>query len=163
MGAFIVTKDKALSRLLSLLLEEARFPLAEKHNATLFLVDLDSCEKRDFSALAIGFTREGRTAPFPVFSRPFDEELFLATLEELRKADNAPSLTPTEARLFSLLLEADGAPVSRRALLVGTFGEAEADNEGLLNVYIHYLRQKLERDGKKRIFAHRGRGYSYKC
>ena len=163
MSAYIMTKDDSLFRLLSLLLEEAQFPLSEKNEASLFLVDLDTVSDRELPATAIGFTRKGEAAPFPVFSRPFDEELFLTSLAELKEGGAPLSLSKTEARLFSLLSEAKGEPVSRRALLIGTFGEAEAENEGLLNVYIHYLRQKLERDGKKRIFAHRGRGYSYKC
>ena len=163
MGAFIITENEALRRLLSLLLEEARFPLVTREEATLFLVDLDGKEQELPAYPAIGFTRTGKAAPFPVFSRPFDEELFLAALEELRQSDSSPALTPTEGRLLSLLKAANGAPVSSKELLTGTFGQEEAENDGLLRVYIHYLREKLERDGKKRIFAHRGRGYSYRC
>lgn len=163
MGAYIITEDRVLGRLLALLLEEARFPLVSREEATLLLVDLDSCEERTFSVPALGFTRLGKDASFPVLPRPFDEELFLTALEELRRGDAPPTLTPTERRLLAVLIEAEGEPVSRQALLVAAFGKEEADNQGLLNVYIHYLREKLERDGKKRIFAHRGKGYSYRC
>ena len=40
------------------------------------------------------------------------------------------------------------------------FSVAEEDG-GRLNLYICYLRKKIETDGKKRIFACRGKGYYY--
>ena len=69
------------------------------------------------------------------------------------------TLTEREAALLALLFQANGAPVAREVLTAAVFREAE-DAEGSLTVYIHYLRKKLERNGKRRILAHRGGGYS---
>ena len=55
-------------------------------------------------------------------------------------------------------MEADGAFISREALKSAVWG-AES-SEGVLNVYIHYLREKLERDGEKVILSSRKSGYA---
>ena len=73
-----------------------------------------------------------------------------------RFGDISVRLTETEGRLLSLLLRSKGF-VSREALLLGAFGEG-ADG-GLLNVYIHYLREKLERSGTRVIISSRKEGY----
>lgn len=67
-------------------------------------------------------------------------------------------LTATERRLLSALIAADGAVVSREDLISAAFdGEVGA---GALNVYIHYLRGKLEAGGRKVILSSSGRGYA---
>lgn len=65
-------------------------------------------------------------------------------------------LTDTELRLLSALLKADGY-VSRAGLLREVFCGAE--NGGLINVYIHYLREKLEVRGERIILSSRNLGY----
>lgn len=72
-------------------------------------------------------------------------------------ADTDISLTEKEYALYSILKEAKGKPVSREALCEALWGKSD-DNS--LNLYIHYLRQKLEADGTKAIRSHRGKGYS---
>ena len=69
------------------------------------------------------------------------------------------SLTERERALLACLVEAGGKPLSRRELLSAVWGEAEAE-EGIVTVYLHYLRKKLERGGKKMLYAVRGRGYA---
>ena len=69
------------------------------------------------------------------------------------------SLTPREYACLACLMRAKGAPVSREALLAAVWGEEETDC-GVVTVYLHYLRKKLERNGKKMIYAIRGRGYA---
>ena len=64
-------------------------------------------------------------------------------------------------KLLSVLKAAKGKSVSREQLIKEVWGEK--GNDGLLNLYIHYLRQKLEKDGQRHIFSVRGKGYSYKC
>lgn len=141
---------------------------------SLLVADLDYAVPPGVGERRIGYTREGREAPFPVLGRPFpigDLRRLLASPEEagalapsadfrtLTLDGETVSLTEREAQLFRLLYEADGAPVSREALARALFPEAE-DAEGSLTVYIHYLRKKLERNGKRRLHAHRGGGYS---
>ena len=65
-------------------------------------------------------------------------------------------LTEVEMRLFLCLYCAKDY-VSREELLKQIWGE-DADG-GVLNVYIHYLRTKLEAAGEKVIISSRGRGY----
>jgi two-component system OmpR family response regulator len=56
-------------------------------------------------------------------------------------------------------MQAKGTPVTRAQLLAAVWGEGETD-EGVVTVYLHYLRKKLERHGKKMIYAVRGHGYA---
>ena len=64
-------------------------------------------------------------------------------------------------RSYRALKEASPSFVSREALVRAVFDTDE--DAGKLNLYIHYLRKKIETDGKKRIFACRGKGYSLSC
>lgn len=69
----------------------------------------------------------------------------------------AVRLSESEFSLLSLLYRAGGAYVARDTLLAEVFGTAE--DPGILNVYIHYLRKKLEAGDEKIIFSSRGDGY----
>lgn len=147
--------------------------------ASLLVVDLDIPElslkgTEGVAERRLGYSRRAdATAPFPVLHRPF-------RMEEWRRAVQTPdapvlsmnkdgtavlldgesvALTSREAALLSLLFEADGRPVSREALTRAVFPDAD-DPDASLNVYVHYLRKKLERNRKRVILAHRGGGYS---
>lgn len=67
-------------------------------------------------------------------------------------------LTEIEATLLSLLIEARGEFVSHEDA-VRQIWKGEASTSAV-NVYIHYLREKLERTGERIILAKRGRGYA---
>ncbi len=141
---------------------------------SLLVTDLDYAAPPLVGERRIGYTREGATAPFPVLHRPFrigELRRLLTSAEEgspltpsadfrtLLLEGETVTLTEREAHLFRLLYEADGAPVPRGVLALALFPGAE-DADGSLSVYIHYLRKKLERNGKRRLLAHRGGGYS---
>ncbi len=66
------------------------------------------------------------------------------------------ALTDVEFALFNMLYEANGEFVCRESLLRNIWND-DADG-GVVNVYVHYLRQKLER-GEKIIFTSRKHGY----
>ncbi len=67
------------------------------------------------------------------------------------------SLTDVEFSLLALLLSRKGEFISRDELLLSVWhGER---GESVLNVYIHYLREKLERSGEKIILSSRKNGY----
>ena len=70
--------------------------------------------------------------------------------------DRQIKLTDGEARLLRALLSGGGEFVSREDLIRDTWGTAEG---GLLNVYIHYLREKLEAGGMRVILSSRKQGY----
>ena len=66
-------------------------------------------------------------------------------------------LTELEYLLFSLLYSRGGSFVSREEIL-DSIWNGKAD-KGILNVYIHYLREKLEKNGEKIIISSRNYGY----
>ena len=66
-------------------------------------------------------------------------------------------LTELEYDLLELLLSRGGEPVTREEILAKLWG-GEADS-GVVNVYIHYLREKLEYTGEKVIISSRKLGY----
>ena len=66
------------------------------------------------------------------------------------------ALTDVEFSLFYALYSAGGNFVSREELMHKVWGPNDGD--GVLNVYIHYLRQKLE-DSEKIIISSRKNGY----
>ena len=65
-------------------------------------------------------------------------------------------LTDVEFKLLEVILSADGF-VSKQELLHTVWGEGY--DEGVVNVYVHYLRRKLEKDGQKLIISSRNEGY----
>ncbi len=109
--------------------------------------------------LHLGFTR--RQAPTPVST--------LLTVADLRVDPAACqgwrglrqlNLTAREYQLLLLLIRHKGTVVSREQIL----GEIWADQGGgasnVIEVYVRYLRRKLEQDGESRlIHTVRGRGY----
>ena len=66
-------------------------------------------------------------------------------------------LTDVEGRLLGALLDGKGEFVSRDSLIETVWHGTAA--EGALNVYVHYLREKLERTGEKIITSSRKSGY----
>ena len=145
----------------------------------LLLIDLDLpglilSETESVAERRIGYSRhQDMRAPFPVLCRPFpivelrrlalaEEEAALLATEDGRTVildGETIHLTEREAALFTILYRAGGAKVSREELQAAVFPDALAPSSEL-NVYIHYLRKKLERNRRKLIRAHRGGGYS---
>ena len=74
---------------------------------------------------------------------------------EVTVGEKSITLTEVEYRLFSALISKSGF-ISREELSQTVWGEHES---GLLNVYVHYLREKLEADGEKIIISSRREGY----
>ena len=66
-------------------------------------------------------------------------------------------LTEVEHALFLALMKRGGEFASREDILREVWG-SEAD-EGIINVYVHYLREKLEKSGEKIIVSSRKLGY----
>ena len=106
-------------------------------------------------------------------SLPFrHEDILSAVLNRDEKIDNALTLsndgkhvylsgeriklTEVEYKLLECLVNADGF-ISREALLDSVWGEGF--DSGVVNVYVCYLRRKLEKDGKKIIISSRNEGY----
>lgn len=67
-------------------------------------------------------------------------------------------LTELEYALFELIVNAGDSCVSREEILESIWS-SDTDG-GVINVYVHYLREKLERRGERLITSYRGRGYT---
>lgn len=103
--------------------------------------------------LPLGLAKEmlrDRGEPMPL-SFPADGRAVLLYGERIR-------LTEVELLLLKTLFEAKGEFLGREVLMKAVWGD-EGTNS-LLNVYIHYLREKLERGGEKIILSSRGGGYA---
>lgn len=73
------------------------------------------------------------------------------------------SLTPTEFDLFVFLVRNKGRPLRRDYILSEVWGYAFAGNTNLVDVYIRYLRLKLDKKYKRKwIHTVRGVGYMFK-
>lgn len=78
-------------------------------------------------------------------------------------ADGQPvHLTPTEYRLLSYLAARPGRPVSHRELLREVWGPGYEDDLPNLQVYVRYLREKLEPDPRQPRYLHTVRGVGYR-
>lgn len=71
--------------------------------------------------------------------------------------DKIIRFTDVEFSLLSVLADAKGEFVGREELLHRVWGGGV--DGGILNVYVHYLREKLECGGEKIILSSRKRGY----
>ena len=149
----IITDDERLRRLLFLLCTEAGHTVGT-HAPSLVIAEKGEIPLRyaHLPKLLIG---EGG------IPRPFSHADIKKEIEVLLSSDASPLFSPTEERLYRALKEASPNYVSREELMLRVFDE-EADT-GKLNLYVHYLRKKIETDGKKRIFARRGKGYALIC
>ena len=157
-------RDTALCRLVRILLRE----YADRRGISAKLSDetdgdtaLLLCDEAFDGAASVPMLRLGREQGDLLF--PFPREEFFRLLDRTlcQKKTPAPgsvllptgvlcALTEGEWAILTALIQNEGETVSRRDLGV---------EEGSLNVLLHRLREKLERDGQKRIFAVRGVGY----
>lgn len=71
-------------------------------------------------------------------------------------------LTPTEFRLLAHLMANEGRPVSHRDLLSEVWGPEYAEDTASLQVYIRYLREKIEPDPKRPSYILTEWGIGYK-
>jgi DNA-binding response OmpR family regulator len=70
------------------------------------------------------------------------------------------TLTAREYQLLLLLLRHRGAVVSRERILEEIWADQGGGASNVIEVYVRYLRQKLEQEGERRlIHTLRGRGY----
>ena len=78
----------------------------------------------------------------------------------MRRGARAIDLTRTEFELLELFMRNPGRVLSRHEILTGVWGFDPGQTSNSLNVYIGYLRKKIEPDGKPRVL-HTVRGVGY--
>lgn len=176
----ILSNEPAFAQMLRLELEDAGYTVSVLRRdsrlaaAGVYLVDRDAFfDVAPPASRVVGYGRVTRKEAC-FLSRPF---LLSALLPAVRGEEEITGtlklqgdgvlilpngtrvlLSPKEYALLACLVRADGAPVPRAKLLREVWGEGQS--EGVVTVYLHYLRKKLERDGKKMLYAVRGSGYA---
>ena len=79
---------------------------------------------------------------------------------QVRRGTRLLALTAREYALLVLLLEERGRVVSRDRILRDVWKDEQGSSSNVIEVYVRYLRQKLEEGGEPRlIHTIRGRGY----
>ena len=164
----VVTRDVFLYKKISLSLSDCDSVMLDSPEGHLafdrVFHDVDSCEGSVPDAVTM--SRRGQCdLPIPFSldapARYLEDTASARLLPESREVilgDRSVKLTELEYALFALIVEAGGDAVSREKILKQVW-HGDADG-GIVNVYIHYLREKLEGEGERVIVASRGRGYS---
>lgn len=168
----VLTADERLGQLLKLLLRgegnvTVKRAVKDTKDFDYIIADADS----SYTPVAtLTLSRNGIKGAMPI---PFPHEELLSRVRGSENKDSLSlkisedkrvamlgekriALTEVEGRLLYTLASA-GDYVSRSVLLKKVWG-AEAD-DGVVNVYIHYLREKLETGGEKIILCSRKLGY----
>jgi DNA-binding response OmpR family regulator len=79
---------------------------------------------------------------------------------EVRRAEQRISLTPREFALLEYLLRNTGRVLTRCMILARVWGLGFDPESNLVDVYVGYLRRKIERNGRARLL-HSVRGVGY--
>ena len=80
---------------------------------------------------------------------------------QVRRGTRPLALTAREYALLMLLLSRAGQVVSRDQILSDVWNDERGASSNVIEVYVRYLRQKLEEKGEPRLLhTIRGRGYS---
>ena len=138
---------------------------ANTEEYALIFADTQSAKKPMSNCVRLG---EGGDIPLPFRH----EEILDAVLGADDNRDEALTLSPdgrhvylvgesiklteVEYKLLEVISSADGY-ISKSELLRTVWGDGY--DEGVVNVYVHYLRRKLEKDGKRVIISSRNEGY----
>ena len=152
---------------------------ARRERGDIVIVDIDTHGNLSGDILltrgAVGDGPRNRRAEVPVLPIPISLSELERAVEFVEKRDTGSlillkeeravrlfgeviRLTEVEVRVLEILVRAPrGEYVSRERLIEEVWG-GECDG-GVVNVYIHYLRTKLEKNGEKIIISSRREGY----
>ena len=162
----VLTNDKYLYQKIYLELSEGYevFPV-ELKDSDITVIDIDTYHAARDGALTMSrYSPADISIPFPIgalFSKlsTGDEKIFYLNREKRSAVLHGEKikLTDVEFSLLSVIFEAGGEFISREEILKRVWND-EADG-GVINVYVHYLREKLEKGGEKIIISSRKGGY----
>jgi DNA-binding response OmpR family regulator len=99
-------------------------------------------------------------------SRRSDPQLQVADLtinmakRQVRRGGRSVALTAREYQLLLFLIERAGQVLSRESILAGIWNDQQGAASNVIEVYVRYLRQKLEAGGERRLI-HTVRGHGY--
>jgi DNA-binding response OmpR family regulator len=80
---------------------------------------------------------------------------------EVRRGERRVELSPLEFRLLHCLMRHPGQVLSRNTLLDQVWSYDYAGGSNVVDVYVRYLRRKIEQPGETRLL-HTVRGVGYK-
>ena len=136
-------------------------------DASFYLVDADDPAFSDACGLKMSYIDADKDISLPFALGSLKELLFgggrtMLSIDEKKKCvhlgGRVIQLTDVELSLFSAIYKRGGEYASRDTLLSEVWGGA--CDSGVINVYVHYLREKLETDGEKVILCSRKCGYA---
>jgi DNA-binding response OmpR family regulator len=79
---------------------------------------------------------------------------------QVKRGSRSVALTAREYQLLLLFIERKGTVVSRDQILRNVWKDQQATASNVIEVYVRYLRQKLEQGGERRLLhTVRGQGY----
>jgi two-component system OmpR family response regulator len=100
--------------------------------------------------------REVQVGPLRVADLTLDE-----ATHEVRRGERRVELSPLEFRLLHCLMRHPGQVLSRNTLLDQVWSYDYAGGSNVVDVYVRYLRRKIEQPGETRLL-HTVRGVGYK-
>ena len=167
MKVAILTKDIYLFRRIELELQGHCETVPYGDPADVLIIDSDTENAAEFDGRLLRLSRRDADADLPI---PFlrgkllsyvkngaSARLTLDPLTQTAILDGASvKLTGQESALLGFLMSKRGEFASREEISREVWGGA---SDGLINIYIHYLREKLERSGEKIIISSRSHGY----
>lgn len=89
----------------------------------------------------------------------FDDLSLDPDTREVRRGGRRIDLSPTEFRLLHYLLLNAGIVVSKAQILVNVWDDDFDGSENVVELYVGYLRRKIDDDGHPLIHTKRGAGY----
>ncbi|WP_217924077.1 response regulator transcription factor [Miltoncostaea oceani] len=104
--------------------------------------------------------RRARTVDGPRQARAYADLHLDASTHEVRRGHRHVELTRREFDLLALLLDNPETVMPRERLLTEAWGYTSAVETNSLDVYVGYLRRKLEEDGESRLI-HTVRGVGF--
>ena len=161
----VISSDSMLFRKIELeLLDVCDCTPTDTKDADIRLIDLDSPLDGEHTGLTMSRTEECDIS-LPFILGSLKERLFPKDGAKIQLEDSGRviigakevRLTEVELSLFKALYLRGGDYATRDELIREVWGEIS--DGGVLNVYVHYLRQKLEGEGERIIIATRGKGY----
>jgi len=102
----------------------------------------------------------GRRANVPVQLLQVADLVVNPSGRQVKRGNRSVGLTAREYQLLILLLERKGTVVSREQILRLVWDDQQGAASNVIEVYVRYLRQKLEEGGEKRLI-HTVRGHGY--
>lgn len=161
--ALVITKSDIILRLVSCELSpEIECYMSDRVcvGYDYIIYDYDFCKEKDIAGISIGWGEGASlTLPFPIGELrakvlspkqelTLDKAGLIATL-----CGRIIKLTELEATLLDLIIKGGKEYTKREVLHTALWGERATD--GALNVYIHYLRRKLELTDERVILSSR--------